>query len=105
MWSSKNAPLEGVLGNMVIQFEASAQPQPPNKYFTPADTHACLFAAVTAPLTAVAAVLQLQNEIRSNLDDLRVIKAELRGAAQLPSAITRSSHPGSESAESRPNPV
>lgn len=39
---------------------------------------------------------QLQNEIRSNLDDLRVIKAELRGAAQLPSSITRSSHPGSE---------
>jgi len=43
--------------------------------------------------------LQLQNEIRSNLDDLRVIKAELRGAAQLPSAITRSSHPGSKSAD------
>eukprot|EP00903_Cladosiphon_okamuranus_P010293 g9743.t1 len=40
-------------------------------------------------------LLQLQNEIRSNLDDLRVIKAELRGAAQLPSSITRSSHPGS----------
>eukprot|EP00752_Nemacystus_decipiens_P003664 g3377.t1 len=40
-------------------------------------------------------LLQLQNEIRSNLDDLRVIKAELRGAAQLPSAITKSSHPGS----------
>ncbi|CAB1106003.1 unnamed protein product [Ectocarpus sp. CCAP 1310/34] len=40
-------------------------------------------------------LLQLQNEIRSNLDDLRVIKAELRGAANLPPGITRSSHPGS----------
>ncbi|CAN0011744.1 unnamed protein product [Ectocarpus sp. 4 AP-2014] len=39
-------------------------------------------------------LLQLQNEIRSNLDDLRVIKAELRGAANLPPGITRSSHPG-----------
>lgn len=39
---------------------------------------------------------QLQNEIRSNLDDLRVIKSELRGAAQLPSGRTGSSHPGSE---------
>ncbi|CAM9221902.1 unnamed protein product [Pylaiella littoralis] len=43
-------------------------------------------------------LLQLQNEIRSNLDDLRVIKAELRGAAQLPSGITRSSHPGTAGA-------
>lgn len=43
---------------------------------------------------------QLQNEIRSNLDDLRVIKAELRGAANLPPGITRSSHPGSKSSSS-----
>ncbi|CAM9171948.1 unnamed protein product [Scytosiphon promiscuus] len=40
-------------------------------------------------------LMQLQNEIRSNLDDLRVIKAELRGAAQLTPGITNSSHPGS----------
>lgn len=39
---------------------------------------------------------QLQNEIRSNLDDLRVIKSELVGAARLPAGITSSSHPGSE---------
>ncbi|CAM9943858.1 unnamed protein product [Laminaria digitata] len=39
-------------------------------------------------------LLQLQNEIRSNLDDLRVIKAELRGAVRLPAGITGSSHPG-----------
>ncbi|CAN0253783.1 unnamed protein product, partial [Hapterophycus canaliculatus] len=49
-------------------------------------------------------LMQLQNEIRSNLDDLRVIKAELRGAAQLTPGITSSSHPGSDGVASSPPP-
>lgn len=53
----------------------------------------CVSVAVSSALP----LLQLQNEIRSNLDDLRVIKAELRGAANMPPGITRSSHPGSKS--------
>ena len=59
-----------------------------------------LFSRAAAARTiggVMGAVMQLQNEIRSNLDDLRVIKAELRGAVRLPAGVTGSSHPGSES--------
>eukprot|EP00904_Undaria_pinnatifida_P008265 jgi/Undpi1/4569/HiC_scaffold_18.g07923.m1 len=48
-------------------------------------------------------LLQLQNEIRSNLDDLRVIKAELRGAVRLPAGVTGSSHPGSSALREQQN--